>query len=98
MLEKAVFFAEYETVNSTGTSGIKYYPHIKKIIPWCHYISNYVSPCDRGKTRIVFGSVVCVIVYVSPCECNNFLIILNFTFKLEPCINHIKVSEEFKNW
>ena len=54
MLEKAVFFAEYETVNSTGTSGIKYYPHIKKIIPWCRYIINYVSPCDRGGDTYCF--------------------------------------------
>ena len=50
----------------------------------------------RGGRHIVFGSVfvVCVI----SCERDNFCGVFNFTFKLEPCIDHIKVSDEFENW
>ena len=33
-----------------------------------------------------------------PCECDNFSNIRNFSFKLEPCIDPIKVSYYFKNW
>ena len=38
---------------------------------------------------IVFGSVIDCVLCVISCECDNFLIIWNFTFKLEPCIDHI---------
>ena len=38
-----------------------------------------------------------VIVCVIPCEHDNFWDVLNFTFKLERYIDHIKVSEEFEN-
>ena len=40
---------------------------------------------------------VCVVCMI-PCECNHFWVVLNFTFKLEPCIDHIKVSDKFENW
>ena len=32
-----------------------------------------------------------------PCECNNFCTIINLTFKLELCIDHLKVLQYFKN-
>ena len=48
----------------------------------------------------VFGFVVGVsIVFVFcviPCERHNFWGILNFTFKLEAFIDHIKVSDTFE--
>ena len=31
-------------------------------------------------------------------EHNNFLGVLNFIFKIEPYIDHINISDEFKNW
>ena len=34
---------------------------------------------------------------VIPCECDNFLIVMNFTFKLELCIDLLKVLHCFKN-
>ena len=61
------------------------------------HCTNYVSPISPtrlgGGEYIIFGSVVvvvCVVVCVIPCERNNFLILLNLTYKLEPCIDHIK--------
>ena len=46
---------------------------------------------------IVFGSVIVIcFVCVIPCEHDNFLGVLNFIFKLEPYIDHIKVSDEFE--
>ena len=36
---------------------------------------------------------ICVI----PCECNNFLTIRNFSFKLELCFDHLNVPYNFKN-
>ena len=64
-------------------------------------LANYVSP--TGGRHIVFGSVVvgviCVVVVcVIPCEHNNFRGILNFIFKLDPGIDHIKFSDEFENF
>ena len=50
-------------------------------------------PPGGGNIFVVVGVVVCVI----PCEHDNFWCVLNFTFKLEPYIDHKKVSEEFKN-
>ena len=50
--------------------------------------------------HIVFGSVIIVVgvvVCVIPCEYDNFWGVLNFTFKLEPYFDHIKVSVEFEN-
>ena len=48
----------------------------------------------------VFGFVVGVSVVfifcVIPCERYNFLGVLNFNFKLEPFIDHIKVSDAFE--
>ena len=41
---------------------------------------------------------VCVVVCVISCEHDNFRGVLNFIFKLEPNIDHIKVSDEFENW
>ena len=56
----------------------------------------------RGGRHIVFGSVViavvCVVVCVISCEHDNFCGVFNFTFKLEPCIDHVKVSDKFENW
>ena len=48
---------------------------------------------------VVAACIVVVIVFcVIPCEHDNFCDVSNFIFKLEPCIDHIKVSDEFKNW
>ena len=33
---------------------------------------------------------------VIPCECDKFLTIRNFSFKLEMCINHLKGSDYLK--
>ena len=55
------------------------------------YISTTPPPTGGD---IVFGSVVFVVVYVIPCEHDNFWGVLNIIFKLEPCINHIKVLDE----
>ena len=56
-------------------------------------------PRPEGR-HIVFGSVGVVIsvVCVVPCECDNFSGVLNFTFKLEPSINHMNFSDKFENW
>ena len=57
-----------------------------------------MSPPPTGGRHIVFGSVVVIIgvvvVCVIPCQHDNFWGVLNFTFKLEPCIDHIKASDE----
>ena len=66
--------------------------------------SSVPPPPTRGR-HIVFGSVVVVcvmvvivvvVVYVIPCEHDNFGGALNFIFKIEPCIDHIKVLDEFE--
>ena len=42
------------------------------------------------RSQFFFGSVtVCVVVCVILCEYDNVVIIWNFTFKHEPCIDHI---------
>ena len=63
-----------------------------------HPLSNSVailiimSPPPPPKwERHIVGSVTCV-VFVIPCECDNFWIIWNFTFKLDPGIDYIKVT------
>ena len=58
------------------------------------FVVYYISSPPTWGRHIVFGSVVVIIVIVSvvPCEHDKFRIVLNFTFKLEPCINHLKVS------
>ena len=33
-----------------------------------------------------------------PCECNNFLTVMNFTFKLKLCIGHLKILHYFRNY
>ena len=70
-------------------------------------LSSYVLLVAINTTyqHTVFGSavvvciclVVVVIIYVIPYECKNFRFILNFAFKPEPCIDHIKVSDKFEN-
>ena len=61
-------------------------------------MSNYVSPGRGGGDIIIVFCSVVVIVCVIPCEHNNFWDVLNFIFKLEPCIDHIKVSDKFENY
>ena len=62
---------------------------------WCS-LGHYVSPPLTWGRHIVFGCVV--VVCVIPCELYNFGGVLNFIFKLEPYIDHIKVLDELKNW
>ena len=61
-------------------------------------LDDYVShpTWERHCFGSVGGVVVCVVcvVYVIPCERDD---VLNFTFKLEPSIDHMKVSDEFEN-
>ena len=63
-------------------------------------LTDWAPPPQLGETHTVFcsamspaSSSLCF-----PCEHNNFLIVLNFTFKFELCIDHIKVSDELENW